>query len=810
MINPSVGKKDVRGITGCLRRAFSLVCVVVLTSSIARAVDTAATPSQADAAAQAADLEALEDEQPWDFSPYRVLVWVVSDNPDLDTTAIEADLRRFLDRDFMSIWEMDIVDAPPSVKTAAVRNLSTMRFEEISASDPVVAVKRDHPDAVRLRIAANVGDYCQNVLATRGRIDEVERRAEEIGNPTIDGVKSRLKAVEGDTITVRDRWSDPATEAILVSRGMAMTLENPDAKIIPIPQSGLVMDAVAAYDKIFVVRIQTRDVPTQISAIEFDTLMRHFGTVATHTCLQRSDIPAAVGDALTDAFGPMVRIEDAGRRSARGLIRAGGLILDPNSPAMIHPGDALEPMIRKDDRNGNPILIGPIDWAYLLVKEPKQDLEPEQEASGVEQEDSEVDAKKEQQETEVVHNHSKVEMDYFAGRPITLQGRRNRRTFKTAIRVRPVDDATVVRLHAQGDEGFPLIGYEIYDKDLETGVYSLIGRTDWNGRLEVGRSDKPMRLMYVKNGGAILARLPIVPGLTPLEVADLRGDDMRLEAEAYIHGVRNAIIDLIAIRELFAARIRLRLRNGEIAEAENLLNDLREQPTSERLADDMGKKQTAFLKALGSRNVSQRRKIDEMFSETRELLSKHINPAKLRDLDADLIAARKNGGRLPEKAEDDQDDDKVVDTTKPTGTRSAEMSPSADFGNFTFSVPNGWNAVSTDRSKTAAMLLLGGKVWQKSDAMIKVDVGNPSAPSPKELAEAFAKQNGGTVDGKTKSFDGVDGVCVTTSSTTLDKPKSLTILFRGGKAYLVMAAAKGDTDVDATMEQIRKTWKWKN
>ena len=64
-----------------------------------------------------------------------------------------------------------------------------------------------------------------------------------------------------------------------------------------------------------------------------------------------------------------VRIENAGQRSAVGLLRAGGLVLDENSPAAVKIGDVLRPMTRKNDRNGKPILIGPIDWAFLLGTE---------------------------------------------------------------------------------------------------------------------------------------------------------------------------------------------------------------------------------------------------------------------------------------------------------------------------------------------------------------------------------------------------------------------------------------------------------
>jgi hypothetical protein len=186
-------------------------------------------------------------------------------------------------------------------------------------------------------------------------------------------------------------------------------------------------------------------------------------------------------------------------------------------------------------------------------------------------------------------------------------------------------------------------------------------------------------LLYVKNGGAVLARLPIVPGLYPTAVADLSGDDMRLQAEAYIRGVQNSIIDLVAIRELFKARIRLRLERGEMKQAEELLTALRDQPTSEKLYDQVGKKHAVFINQLGSGNANQRRKVDEMFSNTRELLSQHITPKLVRDLEADVIAATKNGGKLPAQSdamEEDSGETAPVEDPAPTPESQAER-PSA-------------------------------------------------------------------------------------------------------------------------------------
>jgi hypothetical protein len=244
-------------------------------------------------------------------------------------------------------------------------------------------------------------------------------------------------------------------------------------------------------------------------------------------------------------------------------------------------------------------------------------------------------------------------MDFHAGMPAGLQGRSNSRTFRMASKARPYFDNTMIRMHVRGAADEPLIGYEIYEKALNSKEMTFLGRTDWNGRIWLEKTENPLRLLYVKNGGAVLARLPIVPGQTAVEVAEMTGDDMRLQAEAYIRGVQNAIVDLIAIRELLGARIRLRLKKGEMKEAETLLEQLRAEPSNETIADDMGKKQTDYLKILGNGNANQRKMIDQMFTTTRELLSKHINQKMINDLEDDFIAAKKNGGKLPEPPPED-------------------------------------------------------------------------------------------------------------------------------------------------------------
>lgn len=600
--------------------ALSIVFTLVASPMVLSAADAdESTPATANPAAPSTVDEIPEE--PWDYSPYRVLIWVASRDASFSAQTLRKPLHEYLDRDFFSIWRLQIEEAPPAIATAAHRSIGDLTFDRIAASDPVIAVKKDHDDAIRIQSVRTLAEYVSAVPVTEGTQAEVIRRATEAGDPSLGGAVSKLKPFGGDALALAETWKDPETEALLVTRGQANTFDEPKAKILSLPISGLISTAVEKYDKIFVVRIDDNANGSNVSVVEMETLMRLFGGVVTEPFQSSADLPSVIGHAVTTAFSPMVRIDEAGQKTATGMVRAANLITDPESPARVTKGRVLQPMIRKNDRNGRPISLGRIEWAYLIS--------------------TEIDG-------------PYVEMDYYTGRPGGLQGRKNKRTFKMAMLMKPRFESTLLRLHVKDRTDLPLIGYELYERTLKSKTMTFVGRTDWNGRLDIEKTDNPMRLLYVKNGGAVLARLPLVPGLTANEVADLTGDDMRLQAEAYVRGAQNAIVDLVAIRKLLAARIRMRLRKGQMKEAEELIVALRDQPTQEELANDMDKKQGYFLDEIGNRNIGQRKKVDDMFKLTREMLGKQINPAVIRGLEADFNRAKANGGKLPPEEEKGQ------------------------------------------------------------------------------------------------------------------------------------------------------------
>lgn len=582
---------------------------------VTTAVATPPTDKPSSASAAADPNAPPPIETPWDFSPYRVQIWIASDDLRVTAEQLAKPLAEYLDRDFASIWRLNISDAPPSVRAAASRGLGSFTYDSITSADPVIALKRNHIDAPRIRFIADVATYVKKCYATSGWIAEVTDRGKAAGDEVLSGGAKLFEAIDGDSLAVVEKWSDPTVEAIMTNRGMAKELKDPLAKLISLPIDNLAAETIEASDKLFIVHVETTRLPWTVSVVELDCLMRNFSVVHERAVASPRLLVSVMGQAITEVFAPLIRIEDAGAKNAKGLVRAYGLITDEKSPASVAKDDFFVPMTRKNDRNGDPIQIGPLDWAFLHVKE--------------------VDG-------------ARLEMDYHAGKAGGLQGRQNKRTFRTGTRVRPFDDATTVRLHVQRNPTAPLVGYEIYERGLSSTEMTFVGRTDWDGRIKIPKSDMAMRLLYVKNGGAVLARLPLVPGQSDLEVADLFGDDQRLRAEAYIRGTQNSIVDLVAIRQLFAARIRMRLAAGELKEAKELLETLRNEPSYEKIAGDMGRK----LLQLKGRNGGEQAKIDRMFAQTREMLVKNISPALIRELEEAVMAAEKGAPPTPPSTTD--------------------------------------------------------------------------------------------------------------------------------------------------------------
>jgi hypothetical protein len=354
-------------------------------------------------------------------------------------------------------------------------------------------------------------------------------------------------------------------------------------------------------DKVLLLGVRTVHGEHQIHCREFDCRSRTFSQLVRRGCSQRGLIPAVAVDTLVATFTPMGRVEDSRGRDATVRVRAGGLVYDPFCPSAIREGDILQCVIRRNDRNGEPRPNGiqKVDWTYVIVREAKGFM---------------------------------LQCEVLSAMRNPLAGRHSARVERIGLLVRPQYDSTAIQLVTRGEDPQPLEGYEIFAKkplpkdSQQKNLAVRLGLTDWQGRIPIPPDDLPLRLVYIKNGTHLIARLPVVVGHERELVMDLVSDDKRLEAEAFVKGMESTVMDLVARREILAARIQRRIEQGNLEGARELVANIKTFETKDDLDALITNRQQA---GLSSANEREQQRIDQMLSGTRILLNKYLSPDQL-------------------------------------------------------------------------------------------------------------------------------------------------------------------------------------
>ncbi len=351
---------------------------------------------------------------------------------------------------------------------------------------------------------------------------------------------------------------------------------------------------VALADKLFLVAIHGQADTIRIQVREFDSKSREFGNLIERQMGDVTQVGHQAFAAILAAFRPIAKVESTKDRDKKVSlrIRAAGLVTRLPSPILIEPGALLQPFVRNNDRNGEPnqkLGIQKTPWTYCLV---------------------------------LARDDSIISCEIHSGTRVPVSGRPNQRIQRFAVLVPTTPGNTLLVLQSTAKRPEPLSGYDIYAKDPRTDKQELIGRTDWRGTMEIPIAENPLRLIYVRNGSQLLARLPMIPGIESSRVVQINSDDLRLQVEGMLAGVQSWIMDVVANRQLVKARFHKRLGESKLADAKKLLDEyatIDSRDTIEKVLNDQQAKRK-------SEHAPVQKRIDKLFETTRGLLTKHVDP----------------------------------------------------------------------------------------------------------------------------------------------------------------------------------------
>lgn len=357
-------------------------------------------------------------------------------------------------------------------------------------------------------------------------------------------------------------------------------------------------------DKLLLVVIRGTDGGFSIEARDIDLHARLAGSLEARQVTGRAELAGETFAALLAAFAPLTQIEKVDEANVGLRLRAASLApLDP-SIVWVQPGDVFRPVLRFNERDGTLKRLMPLDWTFFSVAEVKG---------------------------------AEVACTMYSGMKNPLSARRRGRVEQLAILARPTIGSTRLELRSrplpgEPESSRPLAGYAIYAHPAGSPKTVLLGRTDGHGLLTVPADDNPLRILLIKHGGEPMARLPIMPGLDPVLRAEVPDDDQRLAAEGIIAGFQENFVDLIARRAVLMRRIRTRMDENQLEQAQGFMEELRRLPRQEDLLITLNEQRQQFMAG----DARMRKKIAKLFDDTHEIVVRYMNMGDLNQLEHDL------------------------------------------------------------------------------------------------------------------------------------------------------------------------------
>ncbi|MEM7559902.1 MAG: hypothetical protein AAF394_12350, partial [Planctomycetota bacterium] len=399
---------------------------------------------------------AQDDVKIWEFSPYEVELWYsFSPRVTISQEARQQFLRELqsdIDRSFRAAWRLKASPLSPEWTATVERNFHDFTVKDITRNELSVAVSTKHEATKTIRTLEAAVEQLDKILVTEQELSRLQKLVDrfDLAEDSLGAqLLKKCKVEEGLGVEeLKEKLGAAEIPAVLL----------PKIEIDTIPANIRMLLSTLPWhtdsilrkrDKIIFLTIDQQGDAFHLQARELDCPMQFMGPTFSTEFYHWSFAARGAAHCVTKAFAPIARVEQSESTTANLLHRAGGLIMRSENPAKLSVGDVMQPIIRRDDKNGRPDILQPLSWTFAAITA----------SDGVKME---------------------ANVYTYSGGP-GLQGRRNRRTQRIVLRVRPTVDKTDVRIVVRGSDK-PQAGCFVFQRDLLTDEFEELGRTDWRGR----------------------------------------------------------------------------------------------------------------------------------------------------------------------------------------------------------------------------------------------------------------------------------------------------------------------------------------
>ncbi len=431
-------------------------------------------------------------------------------------------------------------------------------------------------------------------------------RAPGLGPSVVSNLQQQLtRAIE---VHVGNAWQlhPEALSDQLIEPTVSVSLEQRLLQLARRGLSDLPADELAKFainlDKVLFLHVRSDAATYTVEARDYDIRTGTLGTRLSKPCEQRPMLAAIAFDALLSAFSPLAEVDTVSGDLVSLRLKASAIPFRDPKLQLVEPGDLFRPIVRYNYRDGSLRRFQQLEWTYL-------------QASGI--------------------SAAAVDCKLYTGLRSPISSRRRGLIEQLAVVVRPPTGNTRLQVLSTATESEPLPGYEIHAQAPGQVSTQLLGETDRTGSLTIPADETPLRILLIKNGGEVLARLPIVPGAEPTISVKVPDDRLRLRAESIIAGIQEQVIDVLSRRQVLLAQAESQLEQGNIARAQTMLRELQLLKSAEAFQAELNTQERKIF----TNDARMKRRIDKLFGDTREVVRIHLDPQPVETLAAEINKA---------------------------------------------------------------------------------------------------------------------------------------------------------------------------
>ncbi len=322
------------------------------------------------------------------------------------------------------------------------------------------------------------------------------------------------------------------------------------------------------------------------------------------------DIPNTVLQLSHMSFRPIGRVDDVDGKQVRLVMQGGALAIPDPAFAVSREAQVFTPLLASRNRDGKIDRLQPIPWTFLTAE---------------------------------AVDETRLKCELQSGLRSAIGGKQRGRVETLAITAIANSTSTNVEVVTQSKPQIPLTGHRIElrdsseipkaDQPLGEKDAHLIRTvlTDRRGRITIQANGGKVVWLFAYSGKHLLARVPVLPGMSTeirLEVPD---DSSRLEAESELYMLQGQLVEAVAARNTAAAKIRAAIKKSDKPLAKAAEAELKREPDAQVFLTQLLSIRVPAVKAAkAKKDRAGEARINRMCDEMAELIQQYLSEDKRR------------------------------------------------------------------------------------------------------------------------------------------------------------------------------------